>query len=263
VKTLTDIGHTVRAKSARIFPAKLRRLALSEPAASITFDDFARTAWTAGGEIVETAGARATYYTSGSICGKKIDGFEFFTETDLAELHMRGHEVGCHTFSHLRIPETGRKRIEQDLAQNAAFIRGITGRTAISSFAYPFGAAGICSKLLLTRHFAACRGIEPGTNTAWADFSQLRAISLQPHILAKIPITRLVDHVRSRNGWIILVAHDVSLKPTRYGCTPATLKDAIDTIKRAGITFNTVEQVVSKMRLSTGFSRFFAGEERK
>lgn len=104
MSALQRIMRAARIRSARAFPARPRHISLSAPIATVTFDDFARSAWTAGGKIVEEAGARATYYVSGSLCGQHIEGIEYFTETDLAEAHSRGHEAGCHTFSHLPIP---------------------------------------------------------------------------------------------------------------------------------------------------------------
>ena len=150
------------------------------------------------------------------------------------------------TFSHLPLPGAGKDRIERDLARNATFIRSITGQQTITSFAYPFGAASIRSKLF-AGHFSASRGIEPGINSGWVDFSQLRAVCLEPHILRDFPIARLVDEVCARKGWLIFVTHDVSPKPTAYGCTPDLLRQAIEAVQRAGVKFCTVEEALNEM----------------
>ncbi len=247
MRALEIVKRAVRIRSARAFPAKLRRISLSAPIASVTFDDFARNAWTLGGEIVEDAGARATYYVTGSYCRRQIDGLEYYTETDLAVIHSRGHELGCHTFSHLAIPNARKSQIERDLAQNAAFIRTASGQPELRSFAYPFGAASIRTKLLLGRHFSASRGIEPGINAGWADFAQLRVLRLEPPVLRDFPIARLLEEVCARRGWLIIVTHDVSSKPTPYGCTPATLRQAIEAVQRAGVKLCTVAEALNQM----------------
>jgi peptidoglycan/xylan/chitin deacetylase (PgdA/CDA1 family) len=258
MSALQRIMRATRIRSARAFPARLRHISIPAPIATVTFDDFARSAWTTGGKIVEDAGARATYYVSGSHCGHNIDGIDYFTEADLAEAHSRGHEAGCHTFSHLPIPSARKDQIECDLARNAAFIRNITGQQTITSFAYPFGAASVRSKLLVGRHFSASRGIEPGINSGWVDFSQLRAVCLEPHILRDFPIARLVDEVRARKGWLIFITHDVSPKPTPYGCTPELLRQAVEALQRAGVKLCTVEEALNEM----GFKRTVAPDAR-
>jgi peptidoglycan/xylan/chitin deacetylase (PgdA/CDA1 family) len=244
---LRRLRSAVRIRSARAFPANPGRISLDAPIATISFDDFARNAWTTGGEIVESAGAKATYYTSGGFCGQTIDGLDYFTEDDLAEMQSRGHEAGCHTFAHASLPEIGAREILSDIARNAAFIRNATGQTAIRSFAYPFGAASIRTKLLLRGRFCSSRGIEPGINARWADFAQLKAVCLQPHFLRKYPVARLVDEVCARKGWLIFVAHDVSSRPTPYGCTPQTLLHAMETAQKAGVEFLTMEGAFDKI----------------
>ncbi len=249
MNVLRQIGHAMRIRLTRAFPAKPWRVSFSAPIATLTFDDFARSAWTEGGRIAEEAGARATYYVCGGLCGQTRDGVEYFTEADLAALHRRGHEVGCHTFNHTWLPGTPASRIESEFAWNAAFIRGVTGRQKVNSFAYPCGAASIPSKLLAKRHFVTCRGIEPGINSGWTDLSQLRAVCLEPAILKDFPIARLVDEVCASRGWLILITHDVSPHPTPYGCTPEVLGSALEAIRQAGIEFRTAEQAISEMRL--------------
>ncbi len=244
---LQRIKSAARIRSARAFPAKLRSIRLSAPVASISFDDFARNAWTAGGEIVEAAGGRATYYTTGSFCRQTIDGLEYFTEADLAELYGRGHEVACHTFAHSALPEQSQSAILSGLARNAAFLRSATGQAEIRSFAYPYGAASIRTKLLLKDRFPACRGIDPGINAGLTDLSQLRAVCLHPHVLNDFPVARLVDEVSARKGWLIFVAHDVSSKPTPYGCTPIVLREAVEAVRKAGIELLPVAEVLNRI----------------
>ncbi len=246
---LQSIKSAARIRSARAFPAKLRRISLSAPIATITFDDFARSAWTTGGEIVEAGGGRATYYVSGSFCRQTVDGLEYYSGRDLEQIHARGHEIACHTFGHAALPGLSRNAICADLGRNAAFIRSATGQAEVRSFAYPYGAASIRTKLLLKPKFPACRGIEPGINAGLSDFSQLRAVCLQPHHLRDFPIERLADEVSSRKGWLILIGHDVSSKPTPYGCTPKVLKEAVDAIQRAGIELLTVGEALKRLKI--------------
>ena len=53
----------------RVRPA---RLAGRRPVASISFDDFPKSAWTLGGPVLARHGVRGTYYTGGSFCGQTV-----------------------------------------------------------------------------------------------------------------------------------------------------------------------------------------------
>ncbi|HLI20508.1 MAG TPA: polysaccharide deacetylase family protein, partial [Stellaceae bacterium] len=76
---------------------------LREPVVSFSFDDFPRSALTEGGRILKQAGWVGTYFTAGSFCGRTIDGTEYFTREDVLRAAEEGHEIACHTFSHLRL----------------------------------------------------------------------------------------------------------------------------------------------------------------
>src|ERR1700722_19190533 len=73
----------------------------SSPIISFSFDDFPRTALTTGASILESFGARATYYVSMSLMGSKNDLGEQFHLEDLHAARDRGHELASHTFIHL------------------------------------------------------------------------------------------------------------------------------------------------------------------
>ncbi len=48
--------------------------------ASLSFDDFPRSAWTVGGPILARHGVRATYYVAGRFCGGQEDGLDYYDE---------------------------------------------------------------------------------------------------------------------------------------------------------------------------------------
>ena len=68
--------------------------------ASITFDDFPKSAWETGGRILAQFKARGTYYTAGHFCGRTEDGVQYYDENDLHALADAGHEIACHGFRH-------------------------------------------------------------------------------------------------------------------------------------------------------------------
>ena len=99
------------------------RSRLDRPVASISFDDFAQTAWTAGGHILQSAGVRGTYFVSGSYCRREADGIKYFEPDDLVAAHGNGHEIACHTFDHRTVSTLTASEIEASIKRNLAFVR--------------------------------------------------------------------------------------------------------------------------------------------
>ncbi|MEO6340914.1 MAG: polysaccharide deacetylase family protein, partial [Caulobacteraceae bacterium] len=163
----------------RRIPVKCIRSKLNAPVASFTFDDFPRSAWTIGGPILARYGARATYYPAGVFCGRIEDGIDYFDRDDLIACAAAGHEIGCHTYSHLRGAKTASKALTGDVTRNADFLRDALGDMPPASFAYPFGEVTPRTKLLLSEMFPVSRGIRPGVNAGVIDLAQLKAYPLE------------------------------------------------------------------------------------
>jgi hypothetical protein len=85
------------ARTMRIRPARLQG---RRPVASITFDDFPKSAWEIGGPVLARHKARGTYYTAGNFCGRTVKGTVFYDEADLRALAAAGHEIACHGYGH-------------------------------------------------------------------------------------------------------------------------------------------------------------------
>src|SRR5580698_1740076 len=126
------IGRMVRVRPARLAGAK--------PVASISFDDFPKSAWKVGGAVLARHKARATYYTAGGFCGRTVNGMEFYDAGDLTALAAAGHEIGCHGFAHQPTPTLSTPELKQDAGRNAEFLKPFLGGAAPVSYAYPFGA---------------------------------------------------------------------------------------------------------------------------
>jgi peptidoglycan/xylan/chitin deacetylase (PgdA/CDA1 family) len=231
-------------RATHAIPVKLSHIRLNVPVASFTFDDFAKSAWTSGGPLIEAFGGRATYYVAGRLCGLTEDGVRLFDEEDLATLAAKGHDAGSHTFAHAAIPDLPARAIEETLRKNHEFVKGITGQQAMTSFAYPFGLTSVRTKLLLKHKFGACRGVYPGINAGWTDFSQLSGISLH---LKNFPFEKYIEKALSRGGWLIFIGHDVSENPTPYGCTQKVLERVLKLVSAAGIEIQTVDTVLRRI----------------
>jgi peptidoglycan/xylan/chitin deacetylase (PgdA/CDA1 family) len=233
-------------RTTRAIPVKLVRGRLDRAVASITFDDFPRSAWIAGRPILDRHAAKATYYAAGRFCGEYEDGIEYYAPGDLADIRDAGHEIGCHTFSHLYGTGLASAALEQDADRNQAFIRDRLGDYPLSSFAYPYGDVSPRTKLLFSRRFPTSRGIQRGVNAGWIDLAQLKAIGLEHKAWNPAAIERAVDEAVRRNGWIIFFTHDVSETPSPFGATPEMLDHALASVRKAGVDFLPVKHALAR-----------------
>jgi peptidoglycan/xylan/chitin deacetylase (PgdA/CDA1 family) len=231
----------------RNIPLKPVRNRLTEAVATISFDDFPRSAWTEGRRILQRHSAKATYYAAGRLCGQFEDGLEYYTAEDLRQIRDAGHEIGCHTFSHWHGTAMDSATLDADTGRNQAFVSRVLGDYRLTSFAYPYGDASVRTKLLLSRRFTTCRGVQDGVNSGLVDLSQLNAIGLEQGWWEPAVIEREVEAAVRRRGWIIFFTHDVSDSPSEYGATPEMLDHALSCVRGAGIELLPVKDAVARM----------------
>lgn len=248
---LTRIARVVKRRGVQAWPGKRVDSRLDRPVASVVFDDFAKSAWNVGGKVLEGAGARGTYFVTGSYCGRELNGIRYFDADDLVAAHRSGHEIGCHTFSHKTISPLPAGEIEADIERNRKFVRGLLGDVAMTSFAYPHGEASIRTKRFMRGHYAACRGISPGVNTGKIDLSQLKAVELVPYILNRHSMDSVIEDAQASRGWVIFVAHDIADDHSPWGCAPKTLEAAVSKLRAANMDILPVKSVLSRLAAAT------------
>ncbi len=227
-------------------PMKPVKSRLQAPVASITFDDFPKSAWRTGGELLARRNVRATYYAAGGFSARTEDGLEYFDEADLVEIAAAGHEIGCHTFSHEKGPLVGTNALMDDVERNTAFVQDVLGDYVMSSFAYPYGEASPRTKRLFGDRFPTSRGIRKGVNRGFMDLSQLKAIGIEKWWWTPGYIEAAVEKARRENGWLIFFTHDVSDDPSPYGATPQMLEHALDALGAAGIEVLPVKHALAR-----------------
>ena len=242
-----SLMHRVNNVLTRNIPVKLIRSRLDRPVASISFDDFPKSAWREGGPILDRHDARATYYAAGRFCGQTEDGIEYYAPEDLTAVRDAGHEVGCHTFSHQYGTGVGSRALNEDVARNQAFVGDLLGDYPMTSFAYPYGDVSPRTKLLFGDRFPTSRGIRRGVNAGLIDLAQLKAIGLEHQAWDPAAIERAVDQAVQRNGWIIFFTHDVSDEPSPFGATPEMLDHALGAIRSAGIDILPVKHALARV----------------
>jgi peptidoglycan/xylan/chitin deacetylase (PgdA/CDA1 family) len=220
---------------ARIVPVRPARLEGARPIASITFDDFPRSAWTVGGPILGRHGVRATYYVSGRFCGRQEEGRRFYEAEDLSALAEAGHEIACHGYGHQATPGLPAAALERDWARNAEFLRPFLKGGAAESYAFPYGLASPRTKRFYAQRFSNVRGVHPRLNSGRIDLALLHALSMETRCWDGEAIAGAIRRARHDRAWIVFYTHGVADDPGPYDSTPAMLSEVLERLAEARI----------------------------
>jgi peptidoglycan/xylan/chitin deacetylase (PgdA/CDA1 family) len=191
------------------------------PLISFTFDDFPRSALHTGGAILNRSGLAGTYYACLGLMGGETATGKLFNADDLKILIDRGHELGCHTYSHCHSWDTGPRTYEKSVIENQVALKTLLPGTEFKTFSYPICPPRPLSKAKIASHFLCCRAGGQTFNTGTTDLNQLSAFFLEKSRDDFAAVKDVIDHNRQARGWLILATHDISDEPTPYGCTPA------------------------------------------
>ena len=198
-----------------------------QPLISFTFDDFPRTALFAGGEILRRYGACGTFYVSLGLLGKDSPSGPICSVDDLKVVVEQNHELGCHTFSHCHSWDTERALFEASILENRAALKRVFVNVDFESLSYPISEPRPLTKRDAARHFLCCRAGGQTLNAGRVDLNQLSAYFLEQSCGQIQPIKDLINLNRQKRGWIIFATHDVSAKPSRFGCTSAFFEEVL------------------------------------
>jgi peptidoglycan/xylan/chitin deacetylase (PgdA/CDA1 family) len=214
------------------------------PIITFTFDDFPRTALTTGAAVLESFGARATYYVAMSLMNTTNDLGEQFRQEDLDSVLDRGHELASHTYSHLSARKVSYRVFRDDVAKGEQAIREKMGVSGSGNFAYPYGDATLGAKRRLGPELMSSRGTCGGLNGPDVDLNLLRANSLYGDVDRVEAAKRLILENEQQRHWLIFYSHDVAPKPSPFGCTPKLLEAVCSLAAAREGRFMTVAQVV-------------------
>ena len=221
------------------------RTAGNRPVASVTFDDFPKSAWETGGKILARFKARGTYYTAGTFCGRTVNGTQFYDHADLSALKAAGHEIACHGFGHQPTPTLSDDELAADMERNAVFLAPFLEGARLESYAYPYGASSVRTKKFYAPHFSNLRGVHPGIIQGKIDLAQLNAVSLEMRSFSREKLNAAITTAKTQNSWIAFYTHGVSDSPGEYDSTPAILNEALQAVTDAGIEIRPMREAVT------------------
>jgi len=220
--------------AARYIPTRRCMMRNKRPIVSFTFDDVPDTAFTNGSAILDRYGVKGTFYVAPGILGQADEHWRVLDREQLKELASRGHEIGCHTYSHVKVQTLCAERMAEENRRSVEALTEICGPLKFENFAYPFGVVSMPRKLQLQQQFTSCRGIYSGINSGIIDLSLLRSVELYDRTLSPEQMREVFDQTERMNGWLVLYSHDVADPPSWIGCTPKLMEMAVAEAKARG-----------------------------
>lgn len=213
---------------------------------SFTFDDAPQSAVLAGARILQAHGLRGTYYVAAGLAGRKGPVGRYASAEEMLAAEAAGHELACHTFSHLDCGQASGARISADVDQNVAALNAWGARPA-TNFAYPYGDVCLAAKRALGGRFDLLRALHPGLIETGCDLNQAPAVGIEGED-GRAFAERWLERAARRKAWLILYTHDVDGRPSPWGSTPATLEALILAARRLEFDIVTVAEGAARLR---------------
>lgn len=234
----------VRRRIARHIPTKPFAMRNRAPLVSFTFDDVPDSAYLNGAAVLDEYDIQGTFYVASGTCGVLDTHWRVIERDQVRALYAAGHEIGCHTFSHVAVDQLTARDMAQECQRNASLMGDLCPGIEMTNFCYPFGSISLLRKLQLQKRFDTCRGIYEGVNSGTVDLGLLKVIELYDRTLTKDKLQRVLSEARDRNGWVIFYAHDVADPPSHIGCSPRLLRSVIDAVRAEGLPCLSIRQAL-------------------
>lgn len=245
--TLNDLTNRISNRLIWKFASRPKTVRITTPLVSFTFDDVPESALSQGAEILEKNGVFGTFYLSGGMAGRVETDRKLICARGSAELARRGHEIGCHTFSHRAIRTMSSSTLAEDLDRNARYLREATGLAAPENFAYPYNAGWPLTRREFRRRYRSCRAGGEAINRGAVDPLMLKGVAIQQPEESALNLTHMIDDVVRDPGWLIFYGHDIKDNPTPYGCTGKTLDILVRHAVEAGCEVLTVSKALDRL----------------
>ena len=216
------------------------------PWVSFTFDDAPESALQAGAVVLERRGAAATFYVAAGLAGTTAHLGRFGDGEQVRAAAARGHEIGCHTFSHRDCGRASAAEVADELDRNARAFAG-WGLPAARTFAYPYGDVAAPVKAAVGRRFSLARGVHAGSVHAGSDLAQAPSVGCDgPDGGAEA--MRWLRETAAHGGWLILTAHEVTDRPGEFAVSPAVLDGLAAAARELDVELLTVAEGARRLR---------------
>ncbi len=237
-----NIGSKILRRFTPFMSRRTLKFDLDRPIVSFTFDDCPKSAIENGVKPLEAEGWLSTIYIAAGLFKTENHHGEMVSGQDVRALHVSGHEIGGHTFSHMDIQKHSVEDILKDIRKNDIELVSY-GVPKPRTFAYPFGEVGPSLKQVLQTQYTGMRGIQPGAHFNSVDLNQIKSSPLFGDKDVE-QVVRLIGSMKDKPGWLTIFTHDIRDNPSTWGCRPEHLTEIINAVKDAGADVMTVENAI-------------------
>jgi peptidoglycan/xylan/chitin deacetylase (PgdA/CDA1 family) len=228
------LPRSLQRRAARWLGRRECRIQLESPVISFTFDDFPRSALTNGGAILRQYGFNGTYYASFGLMGQNNATGEIFRCEDVPELVRQGHELACHTFDHCDSWKATPDEFEASILRNRQAAAQHLPDVMLKSLSYPISWPRPTTKRRIASFFECARGGGQTFNSGIVDLNYLAAFFIEQSRDNFNAIEHVIDSNTHAVGWLIFATHDVSDRPTRFGCNPGLFERVVNYAAKSG-----------------------------
>ena len=215
------------------------------PGIALTFDDNSIDNWYSYMPLLDSFGAKVTFYISG------YHNLSREKKQKLREIQLKGHEIAFHTtnhydmvnlLGHLKMKELIDCEIYQDLRKMNR--DGFYPRT----FAYPYGSHNEYLDQELCKIFKSVRALN-GSNNYTKSFTSectnkvLYAIGIDNDRRSLGKIEYLIDCANRNRNCLLLVGHQIQKADARFQVSYEKLKAILQKAKSLNMRFYTVSEV--------------------
>jgi len=208
------------------------------PMISFCFDDVTDTAVSVGAKILETRGARGSFFVCTGLLGQTGHMGAYATRDQIAAAAKAAHEIGCHTYSHLDCGQAAGADIARDLDRNREALTAL-GLPAPTTFAFPFGDVSAGAKRVAGARFQLCRALHHGLIEPGADLNQAPAVGIEGDE-GEAVARRWMQAAARQGAWLILYTHLLGQAASEFGCTVEGFTRLVDEAIAGGFEIVTV-----------------------
>jgi len=218
-------------------PVRPRRVG---PMISFCFDDVTDTAFSVGAKLLEARGLRGSFFVCAGLLGETGHMGAYATRDQVVRAAAAGHEIGCHTYSHLDCGQAKADDIARDLDRNSRALASL-GVAEPTTFAFPFGDVSAEAKRVAGDRFRLCRALHHGIIGPGADLNQAPAVGIEGND-GEAVARRWMHTAARQGGWLILYTHILGPAASEFGCSVEGFTRLVDEAIAGGFEIVTVER---------------------
>jgi peptidoglycan/xylan/chitin deacetylase (PgdA/CDA1 family) len=193
-----------------------------------------------GAKLLEARGVRGSFFVCAGLLGETGHMGPYAAGDQVMQAAAAGHEIGCHTYSHLDCGQAKADDIARDLDRNRHALAGL-GVAEPTTFAFPFGDVSAQAKRVAGARFRLCRALHHGVIGPGADLNQAPAVGIEGDD-GEAVARRWMQAAARQAGWLILYTHILGPAASEFGCSVDGFTRLVDEAIAGGFDIVTVER---------------------